>query len=159
MRHRAASNRTKRLHEVRLTQGTPRLSNQIDDRKVISQKKRKGNSHALAKRKTKRQYRRPQGDVDFSRTKVGGIGGLGLLALVVIGLFMGIDPSVMLQVGENLQAPSMTTEQSVRPAADDDMPQFRCRGSGRDRRRLERCVSKIGKDVSRAEAGPFFRLC
>ncbi len=56
--------------------------------------------------------------------KVGGIGGLGLLALVVIGLFMGIDPSTLLQLGENLPSSSVSTEQGVRPAVNDDMRNF-----------------------------------
>ena len=55
--------------------------------------------------------------------KVGGISGLGLVALVVIGLFMGIDPSALLQVGENLPS-SVSTEQGARPAANDDMRNF-----------------------------------
>lgn len=56
--------------------------------------------------------------------KVGGISGLGLVALVVVGMFLGIDPTVLLQVGENMQSPSVTTEQSARPAANDDMRNF-----------------------------------
>jgi len=57
--------------------------------------------------------------------KVGGISGLGLVALVVIGLFMGIDPGVILQqVSQDMSSPSMTTEQGVRPAANDDMRNF-----------------------------------
>ncbi|MFO7666424.1 MAG: neutral zinc metallopeptidase, partial [Desulfobacterales bacterium] len=56
--------------------------------------------------------------------KVGGISGLGLVALVVIGLFMGIDPSVLLQVGENLPSSSVSTEQNAHPAANDDMRNF-----------------------------------
>jgi uncharacterized protein len=63
--------------------------------------------------------------ISISRgARVGGIGGLGMLALVVIALFMGIDPSVVLQVGENLESPSVTTEQTARPAADDEMRNF-----------------------------------
>lgn len=56
--------------------------------------------------------------------KVGGISGLGLVALVVIGLFMGIDPSTLLQLGENLPSSSVSTEQGARPAANDDMHNF-----------------------------------
>lgn len=56
--------------------------------------------------------------------KVGGISGLGLVALVVIGLFMGIDPSTLLQLGENLPSSSVSTEQGVRPAANDDIRNF-----------------------------------
>lgn len=56
--------------------------------------------------------------------KVGGISGLGLVALVVIGLFMGIDPSTLLQLGENLPSSSVSTEQGARPVANDDMRNF-----------------------------------
>lgn len=56
--------------------------------------------------------------------KVGGISGLGLVALVVVGMFFGIDPTVLLQMGQNMQSPSVTTEQSVRPAANDDTRNF-----------------------------------
>jgi predicted metalloprotease len=56
--------------------------------------------------------------------RVGGISGLGLVALVVVGMFFGIDPTVLLQVGQNMQAPSVTSEQSMRPAAKDDMHNF-----------------------------------
>jgi predicted metalloprotease len=56
--------------------------------------------------------------------KVGGISGLGLVALVVVGMFFGIDPTVLLQIGQNMQSPSVATEQSVRPDANDDMRNF-----------------------------------
>jgi uncharacterized protein len=56
--------------------------------------------------------------------KVGGISGLGLVALVVVGLFLGIDPTVLLQVGENLPSSSVSTEQSARPAGSDNMRNF-----------------------------------
>lgn len=57
--------------------------------------------------------------------KVGGISGLGLVALVVVGMFLGIDPSTMLQMGQNTQtASSVSTGQSARPVANDDMSRF-----------------------------------
>ena len=56
--------------------------------------------------------------------KVGGISGLGLVALVVVGLYLGIDPATMLQIGQNMQPPSVSTEQNARPAANDDMRNF-----------------------------------
>ena len=57
--------------------------------------------------------------------KVGGIGGLGLVAVVVISMFLGVDPSALLQiVGQNTQSSSMSTEQSSLPAANDDMRNF-----------------------------------
>ena len=57
--------------------------------------------------------------------KVGGIGGIGLLAVVVISMFMGVDPSAVLQVvGQNTPSSSMSVEQSATTAADDDMRNF-----------------------------------
>jgi uncharacterized protein len=57
--------------------------------------------------------------------KVGGIGGLGLVAIVVISMFMGVDPSKILQVvQQNTQSPSISVEQSASTAANDDMRNF-----------------------------------
>lgn len=56
--------------------------------------------------------------------KVGGIGGLGLVAIVVISMFLGVDPSALLQVAQNVQPTSVTTEQSANPPANDDKRNF-----------------------------------
>lgn len=57
--------------------------------------------------------------------KVGGIGGLGLVAVVVISMFLGVDPSALLQiVGQTTQSSTVSTEQSAVPAANDDMRDF-----------------------------------
>jgi hypothetical protein len=56
--------------------------------------------------------------------KVGGIGGLGLVAVVVISMFLGVDPSALLQIAQNVQPPSATTEQNANPAAHDDARNF-----------------------------------
>ncbi len=57
--------------------------------------------------------------------KVGGIGGLGLVAVVVVSMFLGVDPSALLQiVGQTTQSSSVSTEQSSVPAANDDMRNF-----------------------------------
>jgi predicted metalloprotease len=57
--------------------------------------------------------------------KVGGIGGLGLVAVVVISMFMGVDPTTILQiVGQNTQSSSVSTQQGVPPAANDEMRKF-----------------------------------
>jgi len=57
--------------------------------------------------------------------KVGGIGGLGLVAIVVISMFMGVDPTQILQVvQQNTQSPSISVEQSATTAANDDMRNF-----------------------------------
>ncbi len=56
--------------------------------------------------------------------KIGGIGGLGLLAVVLIGMFLGIDPTVLLQGGSEIQNPSVSVQQSGRPAVKDDLRDF-----------------------------------
>lgn len=57
--------------------------------------------------------------------KVGGIGGLGLVAVVVISMFLGVDPTALLQViGQSTQSSSVSTEQGALPAANDDMRNF-----------------------------------
>ena len=57
--------------------------------------------------------------------KVGGIGGLGLVAVVVISMFLGVDPTALLQVvGQSTQSSSMSTEQTTSPPANDDMRNF-----------------------------------
>ena len=38
-------------------------------------------------------------------TKIGGLGGLGLVAVVLIGMFLGIDPSALLQGISGTQDP------------------------------------------------------
>lgn len=57
--------------------------------------------------------------------KVGGIGGLGLVAVVVVSMFLGVDPSALLQiVGQSTQSSSVSTKQNVRPAVNDDERKF-----------------------------------
>ncbi|HNY50597.1 MAG TPA: neutral zinc metallopeptidase [Smithella sp.] len=57
--------------------------------------------------------------------KVGGIGGLGLVAIVVISMFMGVDPSALLQVvGQNTQTPSVSQEQDINSPVQDDKRDF-----------------------------------
>lgn len=57
--------------------------------------------------------------------KAGGIGGIGLIAIVVISMFMGVDPSSILQVvQQNTQSPSISVEQTANTAANDDMRKF-----------------------------------
>jgi len=54
--------------------------------------------------------------------KIGGVSGLGLLAVVIIGLVFNIDPTVLLQGGSEIQTPSI--QQSGRPAENDDLRDF-----------------------------------
>jgi len=56
--------------------------------------------------------------------KIGGISGLGLLAVVLISLVMGIDPTVLLQGGPGIQTPSVSVQRSGRPAINDDLRDF-----------------------------------
>lgn len=55
--------------------------------------------------------------------KVGGIGGFGLLVVVAISMFLGVDPRVLLQGGPQQQTPA-SVQQSARPAANDDLRRF-----------------------------------
>jgi len=56
--------------------------------------------------------------------KIGGVSGLGLLAIVVIGMFLGIDPTVLLQGIPDIQTPSVSVQPGDRPAVNDDQRQF-----------------------------------
>ena len=56
--------------------------------------------------------------------KIGGVGGLGLLAVVLIGMFLGIDPTVLLQGVPEIQTPSVSVQRSGRPAVNDDLRNF-----------------------------------
>lgn len=56
--------------------------------------------------------------------KIGGAGGLGLLAIVLIGMFFGIDPSVLLQSVPQTQAPSVSGERGGRQDLNDDQRKF-----------------------------------
>ena len=56
--------------------------------------------------------------------KIGGVGGLGLVAIVLIGMFFGIDPTVLLQGVQETQTPSVSVQQSSRPTVNDDQRKF-----------------------------------
>ena len=56
--------------------------------------------------------------------KIGGIGGLGLLAIVLIGMFFGIDPTVLLQSVPQTQSPPASVERGRSPAINDDQRKF-----------------------------------
>lgn len=56
--------------------------------------------------------------------KVGGVGGLGLLVIVLIGMFFGIDPSVILQSVPQTQAPPVSAKRGGQPARNDDQRKF-----------------------------------
>jgi uncharacterized protein len=56
--------------------------------------------------------------------KIGGLSGLGLVAVVLIGMLLGIDPTVLLQGGPEIQTPSVSVQQSGRPSVNDDQRKF-----------------------------------
>lgn len=56
--------------------------------------------------------------------KIGGLGGLGLVAVVLIGMFLGIDPSALLQGISETQGPSVSTQQGGRTGVNDEMRKF-----------------------------------
>ena len=56
--------------------------------------------------------------------KIGGVGVLGIVAIVLIGMFLGVDPSVILQAVSGIQSPSVSVRQDGQPAAHDDQRDF-----------------------------------
>jgi len=56
--------------------------------------------------------------------KIGGLSGLGLVAVVLIGMLLGIDPTVLLQGGPEMQTPSVSVQPSSRPGVNDDQRKF-----------------------------------
>ena len=56
--------------------------------------------------------------------KIGGLSGLGLVAVVLIGMVLGIDPTVLLQGGPEIQTPSVSVQRSSRPGVNDDQRKF-----------------------------------
>jgi hypothetical protein len=63
--------------------------------------------------------------ISISRgAKIGGLSGLGLVAVVVVSMFFGIDPTVLLQSVSEQQTSNVSGPQSNQPAANDDMRQF-----------------------------------
>ena len=56
--------------------------------------------------------------------KIGGLSGLGLVAVVLIGMLLGIDPTVLLQGGPEMQTPSVSVQPSGRPGVNDDQRKF-----------------------------------
>jgi predicted metalloprotease len=56
--------------------------------------------------------------------KIGGLSGLGLVAVVLISMVFGIDPTVLLQGGPELQTPSVSVQQGGPQAVNDDQRKF-----------------------------------
>lgn len=75
--------------------------------------------------------RRQSGNIEDRRgmsisrgVKIGGMGGIGLLALLLIGLLTGIDPTVLLQGIPETETPSVSVQPGQRPGAKDDLRDF-----------------------------------
>lgn len=51
-------------------------------------------------------------------------GGIGLLVLVLVGLFFGIDPALMLQLGGNMNTPSMQESSYAPSEAENELAEF-----------------------------------
>jgi predicted metalloprotease len=62
------------------------------------------------------------------RVLVGGSGGLGVVVLVLLGMFFGFDPSELLRGGPSVQSPSVSLPQSSGPAGrssvEDELKEF-----------------------------------
>ena len=56
--------------------------------------------------------------------KVGGIGGLGLVAVVVVSMFLGVDPSTVLQGLSVMRQTSLSVSQNNALPMNDDMKKF-----------------------------------
>jgi hypothetical protein len=56
--------------------------------------------------------------------KIGGLSGLGLVAVVLVSMFLGIDPTVLLQEGPETQPPSVSVQRGGPQTVNDDQRKF-----------------------------------
>ena len=56
--------------------------------------------------------------------KIGGAGGLGILAIVLVGMFFGIDPSILLDSMPGVETPSVSVQQGGRGGVSDEASEF-----------------------------------
>ena len=56
--------------------------------------------------------------------KIGGAGGLGILAIVLVGMFFGIDPSILLDSMPGVETPSVSVQQGGRAGVSDEASEF-----------------------------------
>ena len=56
--------------------------------------------------------------------KIGGVSSLVLLAIILIGMYFGVDPTIILQGLSGVETPSVSTQQSVDPTVKDDQRDF-----------------------------------
>ena len=56
--------------------------------------------------------------------KIGGAGGLGILAIVLVGMFLGIDPGILLDSMPGIETPSVSVQQGGRGGVSDEASEF-----------------------------------
>lgn len=56
--------------------------------------------------------------------KIGGAGGLGVVAILLLGLIFGFDPTVLLEGGPGIETPSVSVQQGRRGGASDELRDF-----------------------------------
>jgi len=56
--------------------------------------------------------------------RIGGVGGIGLLVIVLIAMFLGVDPSMLLQGGGSGFGPSVQQTSAPRSAAEEELKDF-----------------------------------
>jgi uncharacterized protein len=77
--------------------------------------------------------------------KIGGVGGLGLLAVVVIGMLLGIDPTVLLQGVPEIEVPSVSVQRNGPPALNDEQRKFVAVVMGETEDVWHKAFQKIGR--------------
>ena len=80
----------------------------------------------MSRRSQNIEDRRGVGPAMGPGLRVGGIGGLGVLALALVAMFLGVDPSIILNglPGSGVDEPQVTAPSGRTPAADDQNAQF-----------------------------------
>jgi uncharacterized protein len=80
----------------------------------------------MSRRSQNVEDRRGMGPAMGPGLRVGGIGGLGVLALALVAMFLGVDPSIILNglPGGGVDEPQVTAPSGRTPAADDQNAQF-----------------------------------
>ena len=76
-----------------------------------------------------------------------GIGGLGAVAVVVIGLFLGVDPSILLGMLGDDQSPQTQTRRSDDPGYGPSAPSASRQGQGAGNDQMTRFVSVVLADT------------
>ncbi|MEM7024412.1 MAG: neutral zinc metallopeptidase [Pseudomonadota bacterium] len=56
--------------------------------------------------------------------RAGGVGGIGIIVIALIAMFMGVDPTLLLQGGGTATGPAMQSSSAPRSAAEDQMADF-----------------------------------